>query len=69
MTSASWRTSSYSGNNGGNCVEVGNIARVIAVRDSTDPHGSVLAFDPLDWRWFAEQIKAGRIRSSGGSAC
>ena len=31
-----WRKSSYSGNNGGDCVEVGT-AQVVAVRDSKDP--------------------------------
>ena len=54
-----WRTSSYSGNNGGQCVEVGNAARAIAVRDSTDPHGPVLTFGPRDWRRFTDQVKAG----------
>jgi hypothetical protein len=57
MTCATWRTSSYSGNNGGNCVEVGNAARVIAVRDSQDPHGPVLAFDPKPWQQFTDQVK------------
>jgi Domain of unknown function (DUF397) len=53
-----WRTSGYSGNNGANCVEVGAAARVIAVRDSKDPHGPVLAFSPQTWRRFAAQVKA-----------
>jgi hypothetical protein len=54
-----WRKSSYSGNNGGDCVEVGNAARVIAVRDSKDSHGPTLAFDPQDWRRFTDHLKAG----------
>ena len=53
-----WRKSTYSGNNGGQCVEVGNAACVIAVRDSKDPHGPVLAFSPQTWRQFAAQVKA-----------
>jgi len=53
-----WRKSSYSGNNGGQCVEVGDVARVIAVRDSKDPHGPVLAFTPHAWRRFADRLKA-----------
>jgi Domain of unknown function (DUF397) len=57
LTRATWRTSSYSGNNGGNCVEV-TAARKIAIRDSKDPHGPVLAFAPKDWQRFADQIKA-----------
>ena len=54
-----WRKSSYSGNNGGNCVEVGTAANLIAVRDSKDPDGSVLAFAADTWAAFAERVKAG----------
>lgn len=52
----SWRKSSYSGNNGGQCVEVA--ARgLIVVRDSKDPQGPVLEFTPESWRKFARHIK------------
>lgn len=34
-----WRKSSYSGANGGNCVEVADDARVVLVRDTTDRDG------------------------------
>ena len=54
-----WRKSSYSGNNGGQCVEVGSAACVIAVRDSKDPDGPVLAFGRQDWRRFTDRVKAG----------
>ena len=59
MTSATWRKSSYSGNNGGNCVEVGSADRRIAIRDSKNPNGPMLAFRPEDWQRFAEWLKAG----------
>ena len=40
LTSATWRKSSYSGGNGGNCVEVAVLAGGRrAVRDSKDPAG------------------------------
>jgi Domain of unknown function (DUF397) len=58
LSSVTWRTSSYSGNNGGNCVEVGNAAQVIAIRDSTDPGGPVLAVGAKDWQRFTGQVKA-----------
>jgi Domain of unknown function (DUF397) len=58
LTSATWRTSSYSGNNGGNCVEVAVGTRQIAIRDSKDPHGPLLAFDPKDWERFTDRVKA-----------
>jgi hypothetical protein len=54
-----WRKSSYSGNNGGQCVEVGAADRLIAVRDSMDPRGPALAFAPQDWRRFTDRLKAG----------
>ncbi|MGC4750070.1 DUF397 domain-containing protein [Micromonospora sp. DT201] len=42
-----------SGNNGGACVGVaGNLAGVIGVRDSKDPAGPALAFDPAAWTRF-----------------
>jgi hypothetical protein len=51
-----WRKSSYSGNGGGNCVEVGVGGRVM-VRDSQDRAGTVLRFPPFAWRKFADQVK------------
>lgn len=37
-----WRKSSYSGSNGGNCIEVTTTPGTVAVRDSDDPHGPCL---------------------------
>ena len=51
-----WRKSSYSGNGGGNCVEVAVGGRVM-VRDSQDRAGTVLRFPPAAWRKFADQVK------------
>jgi hypothetical protein len=51
-----WRTSSYSGNGGGNCVEVAVGGRVM-VRDSQDRAGTVLRFPSAAWRRFADQVK------------
>jgi hypothetical protein len=53
-----WRTSSYSGNSGGQCVEAGNAAHLIAVRDSKDPDGARLAFGREAWEAFAASLKA-----------
>jgi hypothetical protein len=53
-----WRKSSYSGSNGGNCIEVAARADAMAVRDSKDPQGPVLIIWPRDWRQFTSQIKA-----------
>lgn len=57
-----WRKSSYSGNGGGNCVEVAsNLPGVVAVRDSKNPDGSVLMIEPAEWREFIAGVKAGRF--------
>ncbi|WP_149263067.1 DUF397 domain-containing protein [Actinomadura sp. K4S16] len=42
LTNAKWRKSSYTGSNGGNCVELAGAAGAVAVRDSKDPDGPVL---------------------------
>jgi hypothetical protein len=55
---ASWRKSSYSGNNGGDCVEAGSVRRAVLVRDTRqDGHGPVLQFSVSAWRAFADRIK------------
>jgi len=59
---AVWRKSSYSGDNGGDCVEVArNLPGVVAVRDSKDPHGPALAFTPAEWAAFAAGVRAGEF--------
>ena len=57
MSGAVWRKSSYSGANGGNCVEVTAAARTVAVRDSKDPDGAMLAFGPRAWERFARRVR------------
>ena len=58
LTRATWRTSSYSGNNGGNCVEAGSAPGTMRVRDTKqDGHGPVLQFSATAWRAFADGIK------------
>ena len=61
MNSDRWRTSSYSGGNGGECVQVAakpSAGRVL-VRDSKNPNGPVLALRPVEWRRFIDHIKDG----------
>jgi hypothetical protein len=55
-----WRKSSYSGGNGGNCVEVGAQAEDsrVLVRDTKDRQGPALTFSPQAWRLFADHVKA-----------
>ena len=58
VTGTAWRTSSYSGSNGGTCVEVGTTGPAVAVRDSKHPKGPQLAFAPATWQAFTKQLKA-----------
>ncbi len=59
VTGVAWRTSSYSGSNGGACVEVGTAGPAVAVRDSKHPDGPHLAFAATTWKAFTNQVKAG----------
>lgn len=58
MTGAKWHKSTYSGNNGGDCVEVAdNLPGVVFVRDTKDRDGGALAFSPVAWAGFVELAK------------
>jgi hypothetical protein len=58
MKNMNWRRSTYSGANGGNCVEVGDTANVVAVRDSKDADGPRLSVGSAAWKAFTEQLKS-----------
>lgn len=50
-----WRKSSYSGANGGQCVEVASADRV-AVRDTSDRAGVTLEFTAEAWQRFTRHL-------------
>ena len=53
-----WRKSSYSGGNGGECIEVASTGKAfVAVRDSKDPNGPKLAFTPSGWQSFVQRVR------------
>jgi uncharacterized protein DUF397 len=58
---AQWHKSSYSGSNGGGCVEVAAGAEQVLVRDSKDRQGPVLAFTAGEWRAFAARVRSGEL--------
>jgi hypothetical protein len=69
VTAVAWQKSSYSGDNGGNCVEVGTVGPAVAIRDSKHPDGLRLAFAAATWKAFIEQVKASALaRISTGNA-
>ncbi|WP_282700954.1 DUF397 domain-containing protein [Streptomyces sp. CC219B] len=47
-----WFKSSYSSNEGGECVEVATQPSAIHVRDSKNPTGPVLTVSPATWTAF-----------------
>ncbi|MFW6723991.1 DUF397 domain-containing protein [Streptomyces sp. MAR4 CNY-716] len=52
-----WRKSSYSGDNGGDCIEVATAPTTVPVRDSKDPDGPHLTFTPTAWDAFVAAVK------------
>jgi hypothetical protein len=65
LTSAEWRVSSYTGSNGGNCVEVArNLPGIVAVRDSKDRSGPALTFTPDQWRTLLDGVRTGELSVS-----
>lgn len=56
-----WRKSSYSGGNGGNCVEVAPLDSAVAVRDSKRRDGGTLVFTRTEWAEFLGATKDGEF--------
>ena len=58
----SWRKSSYSNADGGDCVEVASgLAGVVPVRDSKDPEGPALSFPAASWTAFLAEMPSGGL--------
>ena len=58
LSRANWHTSSYSGGNGGQCVEVArNLPGVVVVRDSKARQEGALIVSPAAWAGFIGRLK------------
>jgi Domain of unknown function (DUF397) len=57
-----WRKSSYSGNGGSDCVEVGGRGSRVLVRDTKNRTGPVLEITAGAWHRFADQVKRSLAR-------
>ncbi len=52
-----WRKSSHSGANGAECVELAHAGTRVLVRDSKNPEGPALGFDPTRFAGFLVRLK------------
>ncbi|MBD2893422.1 hypothetical protein amrb99_23430 [Actinomadura sp. RB99] len=57
LHNVSWRKSSHSTNNGGDCIELGALPNAVVARDSKDPDGPRLVFDRHAFAEFLTHIK------------
>ncbi|GAA3186175.1 MULTISPECIES: DUF397 domain-containing protein [Streptomyces] len=62
LSGATWFKSSYSGSNGGQCVEISRtfaVSGLVPVRDSKAPQGPALVFPADGWSSFVSTVKRG----------
>lgn len=52
-----WRKSSYSGANGGNCLEAACGGGLVLIRDTTDRAGVTMTIPVHAWQAFADALK------------
>jgi hypothetical protein len=57
-----WRKSSYSGGNGGGCVEVAGTPGVVVVRDTTNRAGAVLVLPAAAWQLFTAGLASRAVK-------
>lgn len=58
MNGENWRKSTHSSGQGGQCVEVGTVRELVAVRDTKDNgEGYVLQVNSADWSRFMKALK------------
>jgi hypothetical protein len=65
-----WRKSTFSGANGGGCVEVAGHDRMILVRDSKDHgRGPVHRYSTEEWRAFIACVRNGEFDLDESGRC
>ncbi|MFJ9975745.1 DUF397 domain-containing protein [Streptomyces cyaneofuscatus] len=58
LSTAHWRSSSYSNTNGGECVQVSDdFPGLVPVRDSKNPTGPALVLQAAAWSAFVSSVK------------
>ncbi|MFE1309231.1 DUF397 domain-containing protein [Streptomyces sp. NPDC058755] len=57
LNTLTWRKSSYSNSDGGECIEVADNLPVVPVRDSKTPARGALLFEAGAWSAFVDGVK------------
>ncbi|MEU2234305.1 DUF397 domain-containing protein [Streptomyces vietnamensis] len=57
LSTVTWRKSSYSNDDGGECLEVADHLPLVPVRDSKNPTGPALLFEAGAWASFVAGVK------------
>lgn len=58
ILSNSWRKSTHSTGNGGDCVEIGDTANGVLVRDTKDRAGHVMRVSSGQWKRFVGELRS-----------
>lgn len=58
---ATWRKASYSGGEGGDCIQLADLAAVVGVRDSKNPDGPKLVFSRRELGSLVARVKSGDL--------
>jgi hypothetical protein len=61
MHHPTWHTSTYSSDQGGNCIEITHHNNTHTIRDSKNPTGPTLTLTTTQWSTFTTRIQAGEF--------
>ncbi|PSK88942.1 uncharacterized protein DUF397 [Murinocardiopsis flavida] len=61
MSALEWRKSSYSGDHGGNCVEVASVPELSAVRDTQNREAGCIVAPSAQWAAVLAAVKTGAL--------
>ncbi len=61
LSAVTWRRSSYSNTDGGQCLEVADNLSVVPVRDSKTPDGPALILRPTAWTSFVTAVRRDQL--------
>ncbi|MFA1546130.1 DUF397 domain-containing protein [Actinomadura chokoriensis] len=61
LTRARWRKASRSSASGSDCVEIAQVAGLVAIRDSKAPDGPTVVIDRKTWRALTNRAHQGEL--------